>query len=160
MKKEGLEPVLDDSTRILILGSMPGDRSLQQEQYYANPGNDFWKLVGRAIDADLESLNYEDRKKLLIKYGIGLWDVYKNCDRAGSLDATIKNEEFNDFAVIRRRKDIQIICFNGKEAGKIEPCFRLMGYKTKILPSSSGANRRNNEKRFAAWRKAIREHMK
>ena len=160
MEKEGLEPVLDNDTGILILGSMPGDESLRQERYYANPGNDFWKLVGKAIDSELEGLEYSGRIELLLKHGIGLWDVYKNCDRTGSLDAAIKNEKFNNYSVIRECKDIKLICFNGKEAGKIEPCFRLMGYRTEVLPSSSGANRRYNEKRFATWKEIITKYMK
>lgn len=160
MEKESLEPRITDNIKILIMGSMPGEVSLEQQRYYANKGNDFWKLVGNALGLDLVDMEYEDKIRQLNSNGIGLWDIYKHCQREGSLDADINNAEFNDFSVLKDLKNLRIICLNGKEAGKKEVDFLRMGYNTKVLPSSSGANRRNNEQRFAEWRDTIQEFIK
>jgi len=97
-------------------------------------------------------LNYEDKIKILIKNKIGLWDVIKSGYREGSLDSNIKDEEFNDFSNLRDLcPNLKLISFNGKKAGEYESVLKDLGFKTLILPSSSGANRRNNEKRIEEW---------
>ena len=160
MLRKGLKPHITKNIRILILGSMPSEISLEKQQYYANKGNDFWKLVGQALDIDFSDMEYEDKIKNLNSNGIGLWDIYKHCLRESSLDADINKAEFNDFSILKDKKDLKIVCFNGKEAGKMEPSFKMMGYNTKVLPSSSGANRRNNEQRFAEWKETIQKYLK
>lgn len=152
MKKYGFAPVLDENTRVLILGSMPGDESLRRQQYYGNPGNDFWRLVGRAIGEDLISPGYEARLLKLKEYGIGLWDVFKAGERKGSPDSGIKNAEVNDFSKLKcLAPKLRLVCFNGKKAGEYEPLLKKLGFETKVLPSSSGANRRFPKKRVFEW---------
>ncbi len=84
--------------------------------------------------------------------GIGLWDVFNAGSREGSLDSRIGNEEINDFSSLKEIvPELKLVCFNGKKAGEYEPLLREMGYETKVLPSSSGANRRFSKKRIMEW---------
>ncbi|SAK41850.1 2-hydroxyacid dehydrogenase [Caballeronia temeraria] len=141
MKLAGFDPVGDDATHTLILGSFPGVASLAATQYYAHPRNQFWRLVGAAIGEDLHTLAYGDRLARLVAHGIGLWDVLAACEREGSLDAAIRNASPNDFAVLHTRfPKLRTLCFNGKTSGKFAPVLAAAGYATLVLPSSSAAN--------------------
>ena len=99
MRKPGLPLVGDEITEILILGTLPSDKSLAAGEYYANPGNDFWKLIGAALNQPFNDLSYEDKLELLKAHRIGLWDAYHACFRPGSMDKDITEKEPNDFAV-------------------------------------------------------------
>lgn len=152
MKKRGFSPFLDENTEILVLGSLPSDESIRKQQYYGNPGNDFWRLLGGALGEALQEMEYERRLEGLKNHGVGLWDVFKASRREGSLDAGIRDEEMNDFSKLKERApELRLVCFNGKKAGEYEPLLRKMGYETKVLPSSSGANRRHSKKRVQEW---------
>jgi len=158
MRKAGLSPVIDDKTEVLILGSLPSDASLARGQYYANPSNDFWKLVGQVLEQNVVPLSYERRIEMLKKFGIGLWDIYHHCFRPGSMDKDITEAELNDFKTLTKTSPrLRLICFNGQKAGESEELLRSLGYLTLVLPSSSGANRRNQAERLGCWN-AIREH--
>jgi hypoxanthine-DNA glycosylase len=157
MIKQGFSAIVDKNTEILILGSLPGDVSIKKHQYYGHPGNDFWRLLGRAIGENLASMDYESRLETLKRNGIGLWDVFKAGDREGSEDAKIQGEEINQFSILKEiAPKLRLVCFNGRKSGKYEPVLREMGYGTKILPSSSGANRRFLEKRESEWKTAFK----
>jgi len=155
MKKKGLAPIIDKSTRILILGSLPSDESIRKQQYYGNPGNDFWRLISEVIGVDITALDYSARIEKLQEHEIGLWDIFSTSEREGSLDSNIKNEEINDFSnLMNVAPNLQLVCFNGKKAGEFEKRIREhgeRGIETKVLPSSSGANRRNAKKRIMEW---------
>ncbi|MBW6469818.1 MAG: DNA-deoxyinosine glycosylase [Methanosarcinaceae archaeon] len=152
MKKKGLAPIIDTNTRILILGSLPSDESIRKQQYYGNPGNDFWKLISEVIGKDIATLDYGAKIQKLKEHGIGLWDVLSTSEREGSLDSNIMNEEINDFSYLKNdAPNLWLVCFNGKKAGKYEDALRKHGIETKVLPSSSGANRRYSEKRIVEW---------
>ena len=156
MKKKGLAPIIDTNTRILILGSLPSDESIRKQQYYGNPGNDFWKLISETISKDITTLDYESKIQKLQEHGIGLWDIFSTSEREGSLDSNIKNEEINDFSNIKDiAPNLRLICFNGKKAGEFEDTFGKHGIETKVLPSSSGANRRYSEKRIVEWKSIV-----
>jgi hypoxanthine-DNA glycosylase len=157
MVKRGFPAVLDENTEILILGSLPSDESIRKQQYYGNPGNDFWRLVGQAIGENLQDMAYEKKLETLKRNRIGLWDVFKAGNREGSPDSRIKDEEINDFSCLKKIvPELRLICFNGKKAGEYEPLLREMGYNTKVLPSSSGANRRDQKKRELEWETALK----
>jgi hypoxanthine-DNA glycosylase len=157
MRKSGLTPVIDDKTEVLILGTLPSDVSLAKRQYYANPSNDFWKLMGQVLTQSLVALSYERRIETLKNCGIGLWDIYHYCVRPGSMDKDITESELNDFKTLKTTcPQLALICFNGQKAGESEELLRSLGYGTLVLPSSSGANRRTQEKRLRCWN-AIRE---
>ncbi|MES2538791.1 MAG: DNA-deoxyinosine glycosylase [Pseudomonadota bacterium] len=150
----GLAPVLDRDTRILILGSFPGQASLTAGQYYAHPRNQFWRLLSAVLGEDLAALPYEERLARLPAHGIGLWDVIDVCQREGSLDAAIRNARPNDFAALKQRCPLlRRVCFNGKTAGKHAPQFAAAGFDTLVLPSSSPANAQMSfAEKLALWR--------
>ncbi|MCP5452884.1 MAG: DNA-deoxyinosine glycosylase [Spirochaetaceae bacterium] len=114
----GFDPVVDDRTRILVVGSMPGTESIRRGEYYAHPRNRFWRMV-EAVLGIPSSLPYDDRLRCLNDSGIGLWDVLSSCERRGSMDAYIRrrSEIYNDFAsLLRMRRGIRAICCNGVKA--------------------------------------------
>lgn len=162
MKKKGLAPILDKSTRVLILGSLPSDESIRKQQYYGNPVNDFWRLISEVISEDIAARDYDVRVGKLQEHRIGLWDVLSMGEREGSMDSNIKHEEINDFSNLKNvAPNLQLICFNGKKAGEFENIIWKQGgrgIETKILPSSSGANRRYSEKRVVEW-KSIADYI-
>jgi hypoxanthine-DNA glycosylase len=124
-------PVADRNTRILILGSMPGQRSLDAQQYYAHPHNAFWKIMGELVGAQPQ-LPYDQRLEKLKQAGIALWDVLHSCTREGSLDSDIQHEQANDFgAFFADHPLITHVYFNG---GKAEQSFRKFVLKQQALP--------------------------
>ncbi|HWR24983.1 MAG TPA: DNA-deoxyinosine glycosylase [Methanosarcina sp.] len=157
MKKQGFPAAVDENTEILILGSLPGDVSIRKHQYYGHSGNDFWRLLGGIIEEDLQSMSYQSRLITLKRHRIGLWDVFRAGKREGSEDAKIKDEEINQFALLKAiAPNLKLVIFNGKKSGKYEPILREMGYETKVLPSSSGANRRFFKNREIEWEAAFK----
>src|SRR3954449_12855088 len=84
--KVGLSPVACSDARLFVLGSLPGDASLAARRYYAHPTNQFWSLLGNAIDEELHDRPYEDRLERLAERRVGLWDVIASASRPGSLD--------------------------------------------------------------------------
>lgn len=154
--KSGLPPVADKSTRLFILGSLPGERSLAEQRYYAFPTNQFWRLVGSVIDTDLHKLDYGDRLATLRDHHIGLWDVVSAARREGSLDAAIRDMHHNDLTGLKRDyPELRAIAFNGGLAAK--EGLRLLsevseGVELITLPSSSAANARMTfSEKAAIW---------
>lgn len=143
MRKYSFPPVVDPHVKVLILGSLPGEESLRQTQYYAHSQNRFWELVGGAIDVDLRSQPYEERLATLLAHRIGLWDVIADAHRRGSLDSAIRDAKDNDVrGLVASLPNLEAIAFNGRKAsengrkqlGKPERRYRLID-----LPSSSPA---------------------
>ncbi|MGB1800651.1 MAG: DNA-deoxyinosine glycosylase [Gammaproteobacteria bacterium] len=117
----GFPPIAKLDAKILILGSMPGVKSFEKNQYYANPRNTFWSIMIKLLNGD-EELNYQQRKKLLTNNRIALWDVLKSCYREGSLDSNIDHSTIiaNDFNLfLNKQKQIKTILFNGGETEKL-----------------------------------------
>jgi double-stranded uracil-DNA glycosylase len=138
------------------MGTMPSDLSLSKGQYYANPANDFWRLLGAVLNRDVAAMSYGERIAVLRSHHIGLWDAYHNCLRPGSLDGDITDPELNDFSTLKTvAPKLRLVCFNGKEAAKSEEKIRALGYQTCVLPSSSSANRKNSAKRLRLWRSML-----
>lgn len=140
-------PNIDNNSKILILGSMPGVKSLEEQQYYAHPQNRFWKLIGMFCNADnLPELNYQEKLQILLKNKIALWDVIQSCYRDGSLDSKIQNELPNDIPeFLKQFPNIKIICLNGnKSYSALKKHFPelLKQYMCYKLPSTSLANAR------------------
>lgn len=153
----GLPPVLRGEPKILVLGSMPGRRSLESQQYYAHPQNLFWRFILMRITGErapqkliLSQENYSEYLERLERCHIALWDVLRACIRQGSLDSAIQaqSEEPNDFSVLLKAySSIRRICFNGQKARsvfdkKVLPELRpqLSNIQLITLPSSSPAN--------------------
>lgn len=150
-------PVIATDTRVLILGSFPGAASLAASQYYAHPRNQFWRLLSILLGEDLVQQPYEQRLARLLVHQIGLWDVIAACERSGSLDTSIRNPQFNDFALLKERcPSLTKICFNGKASGRFAARFATTGFETLALPSSSPANAQSSfDQKLEAWRRII-----
>ncbi len=114
----GLPPIETTFTRLLILGSMPGQESLNQHKYYAHPRNAFWFIMADLLKVE-STLSYPERQKMLTENQISLWDILKNCVRPGSLDGDIVTisevtNKLDDF--YRRHPELFAIAFNGRKA--------------------------------------------
>ena len=150
---QGFPPVIGEQTHTLILGSFPGQASLDAQQYYAFRHNQFWRLLSAVLQTDLLALAYADRLIQLEAHGIGLWDVFRSCVRQGSLDSAIKNGQLNDFVSLQQHyPKLRRLCFNGKTAARIERYFQQQGYQTLVLPSSSPAHAAMSfEEKLSCW---------
>lgn len=110
-------PIADDGSRILILGSMPGKKSLAMQQYYAHPQNRFWKMLAGIFQTAVPA-DYQDKQQFLREHKIALWDVLGYCQRSSSLDSDIKNEQPNDITgLLQQYPGIRAIFCNGGKAG-------------------------------------------
>lgn len=155
MKSFSFSPISAKDANLLILGTMPGTKSLEVNQYYGHAQNNFWKFIFTILKEDPSS-DYETKKAILIKNKIAVWDVLQFCDRVGSLDSAIKNEIANDFeSFLKDHPDITTLLFNGQKAAAffkkyvhLEKTYRLL-----TLPSSSPANASKSfESKLAEWK--------
>lgn len=120
MIKRSFPPVVDGRTRLLLLGSLPGEESLARGQYYAHPRNQFWRLIGAVIEADLVALPYDARLQALLAARVGLWDVVGAARREGSLDGAIRAHEANPLGdLVATLPDLRAIGFNGGTSARI-----------------------------------------
>lgn len=153
-------PVAAPDARVLILGSLPGVRSLELTQYYGHPRNHFWPLVGGLIGADLPALPYAERLSRLKAHGIGLWDVVARAVRPGSLDQHLRSVQSNDLEdFIATLPRLRAIAFNGTTASRIgrkqlrdvvdDSLYR--GIALIDLPSTSPANTMALARKTHAW---------
>ncbi|WP_233862686.1 DNA-deoxyinosine glycosylase [Paraburkholderia adhaesiva] len=159
--KRCFPPVVDEETRVLILGSLPGEASLAQQQYYAHKQNKFWRLVGDVIGRDLVGMDYSTRLDTLLEYRIGLWDVVAEARRVGSLDSRIRDHAGNDLvALIDTLPNLATIAFNGATAARIG--IQALGergeqYRLVRLPSSSPAHASvSYTQKLEIWRQLTR----
>lgn len=156
-------PIADKRAHTLILGSMPGEASLQAGQYYAHPRNLFWPIVAEVMGFAAE-LPYPERCAALLARGCALWDVLATCERTGSLDAAIRNGKANDFpAFFAQHPCITRVFFNGATAEgefrcKVMPKLELSEGRPLTLcrlPSTSPANATlSRDQKTALWRAA------
>lgn len=156
-------PIVDRNARTLILGSLPGRKSLEMQQYYAHPQNAFWKLMAALFEWDPAS-GYAQRVRLLKKNRIAVWDVCAAAVRPGSLDSAIMSATVNDFAkFFRRHPGTDRVFFNGRKSEeifrrrvlpKIATEFPHIGYA--VLPSTSPAHASLSfELKLARWRAIV-----
>ena len=133
-----------NDTRILILGSLPGEVSLTAGRYYAHPQNQFWRLIGSAMGLDYAALDYHARLAALARVGVGLWDTVASARREGSLDGALREVEGNLLGdLVASLPALRAIGFNGATAAKIGR--KALGELTLTLidlPSSSPAHAR------------------
>ena len=154
--KRSFPPVADARTRVLVLGSLPGEESLARRQYYANPRNHFWRLIGAVIGVDLLALPYRSRLEALLESGVGLWDTVGAATRRGSLDGNIRGHSANDIpALAASLPALRAVGFNGgKSASLGRPQLAARADLALIpLPSSSPAFTRPFEEKLAAWKR-------
>ena len=121
IRKSAFAPVVSPETRVLIVGSLPGEASLAAGRYYAHPQNRFWHLAGAVIGReDLPSLDYDARLTALLEAGIGLWDTIASAERPGSLDAAIRAEQPAPLAeLVATLPRLRAVGFNGGKASRV-----------------------------------------
>lgn len=168
-------PILGPDTQLLILGSLPGAKSLKAGQYYAHPQNQFWRLLDHVARLHLMESEYSNRIETLLLHNIGLWDVIESASRKGSLDSDIKNAAPQDLlGLIKRQPKLRAIGFNGGKASQLgrlilgeqgmvltidqDDLFagNIPGHMSQPihlinLPSSSAANTQSFDQKAAAW---------
>ena len=146
-------PIISKDSKILILGSVPGIKSLEMQEYYAHSQNKFWKILFETFQEDFE-LNYSEKLNFLQRNHIALWDVIDSCERKGSLDTEIKNENHhNILQLLEDFPNIKVIYCNGQKSfktlGKILPQdFKIPIF---VLPSTSPAYTIPYEKNLEVW---------
>ena len=151
-------PIADKNSKILILGSIPGAKSLEMKQYYAHPQNKFWKIIFEILEEEFTT-DYAARISMLKKHNIALWDVIDSCERKGSLDADIRNEEANQISkLLEEYPNIQAIFCNGQKSFK--NLQKLLGKDFRVpviaLPSTSPAHASlKYEEKVLSWRKIL-----
>ena len=153
----GFEPVFDSRSRILILGSLPSAASREQSFYYGHPRNRFWRVIAAVTENEVPD-TVPQKKELLLRSGIAVWDVIAECDIAGSSDASIRNVVPSDLSVILGNSRIASIITNGSAASRIYRRYQLPVTRTEAiqLPSTSPANAAWSLDRLTEeWRKAI-----
>ena len=153
------DPIVDDTCRLLILGTMPGEESLRRQQYYGHPRNAFWPIVAALCNTPLPE-RYAARTEMLLRAGIALWDVCQSCQRAGSLDSNIRQEQPNPIdTLLARYPSIRAVCFNGQAAARLyRRHFRKLdkGIETITLPSTSPAHTMPFDQKLDSWRTLLR----
>ena len=153
--KRCFAPVVDANTRLLVLGSLPGEVSLAQSRYYANQQNRFWRLMSEVIGEHLPDMDYPARLQTLLRHHVGLWDVVAQGHREGSLDGNIRNHASNDLAgLVDSLPDLTAIAFNGGTAARLgQRALRAVAarYRFITLPSSSSAYTMPYPEKLCAW---------
>lgn len=166
----GLFPVAAGDARVLVLGSMPGARSLSDQQYYAHPRNAFWPIMGVLTGTD-PSRDYDQRLEDLQSAGVALWDVVGQCRRRGSLDSRIEPDSVrpNDIAgLVARCPSLRGIAFNGQAAARLFARHVLPGLDARAaaiervdLPSTSPAHASMSlARKTQLWHQALAGHLR
>lgn len=149
-----IAPIYDKHSTILILGSFPSVKSREEGFFYGHKQNRFWKVVSRVFEEE-EPKTVEEKKALLLRNHIAVWDVIARCDIEGSSDSTIKNVRPNDLSTILDNAQIKAIYVNGKTAEKYYKKYieKSINRKAVCLPSTSPANAAwSIEKLLDTWR--------
>jgi len=154
-RKRSFAHVTDANTRLLILGSLPGEASLAHGQYYAHPQNAFWKLMSEVVGEDLRAMEYERRLQALLRHHVGLWDVVAEARREGSLDSKIADHAGNDLpGLLDKLPRLTTIGFNGGTAARLGLKVlkeRAQQYRIVLLPSSSPAHTMAYAQKLEQW---------
>ena len=160
-KISSFPPIIKKDSKILILGSIPGVKSLEMQQYYAHPQNKFWKIICEIFNEEFTT-NYQQRIEILEKHHIALWDVIDTCERKGSLDSEIRNEEANKIEeLLQNFPNIKAIFCNGQKSHK--NLQKILGKKFRmpiiVLPSTSPAYAGlKYEEKLLSWQE-IQNHI-
>ena len=135
---QSFNPIFDEHSHILILGTMPSVQSRKDGFYYAHPRNRFWQVLSACFDEAIPQ-SVEEKTQLLLKNKIALWDVLKSCEIKGSSDSSISEPIYNDISSFIKNKPIEKILCNGTKAYKL--CFnRRLSLPISCMPSTSPAN--------------------
>ncbi len=160
MKREyriaSFAPLIDENSTVLILGTMPSVKSLEGQEYYGNRQNAFWPILFGVFEEEATT-DYEQKKQLLVRHRIALWDVLQSCEREGSLDSKIKGEVPNDIVgLIKAYPTLKTIVFSSQKAGQYFKKYigSIEGVTFVTMPSPSGANARMSlQEKLIHWKK-------
>lgn len=153
MTEHPIDPVYNEHSKILILGSFPSVKSREEMFFYGHPQNRFWKVLAAVLECPVP-LTVEEKKAMLLSHGIALWDVIASCEIRGSSDSSIKEVVPTDLSRILKKADIRAIYVNGRTAEKYYRKFQqpMIGREAVCLPSTSPANASwSLEKLINAW---------
>lgn len=154
----GFGPVYNENSKILILGSFPSVKSREEGFYYGHPRNRFWRVIAEIFE-ETEPRNVQEKRELLLRHGIALYDVIESCDIIGSSDSSIKNAVVSDLCVILSASKIRAVFTNGKTADRLYRKYqeKETGHIAVCLPSTSPANAAFSlEKLVEIWKAAIK----
>jgi len=150
---KGLDPIFDENSQILILGTMPGKDSLEKQEYYASTNNSFWFIMAELFNNKKDFVDYNDKISCLKKNKIALWDIYHSCDRESSADKDIRNEVYNDInKFIKEHPSIKHVVFNGKKASTVQ-----INVDSSIAISTSNAYPMSKENKVKAWKRLLED---
>lgn len=154
------EPVFDENSRILILGTFPSVKSREQNFYYGHPQNRFWKVLAHLTDCEIPQ-TVEEKKNFLLKNRIAVWDVIRSCEIQGSSDSSIRNVEPADLSCVLKNSRIRKIYANGGLAKKLYEKYteKQTGISIYGLPSTSPANAAYSLERLLEQWKVICEEL-
>lgn len=155
------EPVYDENSRILILGSFPSVKSRENHFYYGHPQNRFWKVAAGITGSDVP-VTVEEKRAFLLKHGIAVWDSIASCRIEGSSDSSIRDAVPNDIAGLLAKTDIRAVFCNGAKSWEMyhRYCERACGQKAGKLPSTSPANAAWSVERLTeAWKKELGAYL-
>lgn len=136
-----IDPIFDEHSRVLILGTMPSPRSREQGFFYGHPQNRFWKVLAAVLDKPVPG-SIPEKERMLLAHGIALWDVLASCTIQGASDASIRDPRPNDLHLILDRANIQKVFCTGAKATQLyrKLCEPDLGIPCHQLPSTSPAN--------------------
>lgn len=137
------EPVYDEYSKVLILGTLPSVKSREAQFYYGHPQNRFWKVLGALFEENVPE-TIDEKKALLLAHRVAIWDVVESCDIIGSSDSSIRNVIAADVAGLLQKTRIEKVYANGGLAKKLYDkfLFEKTGVTAVQLPSTSPANAR------------------
>lgn len=151
------EPVFNKHSKILILGTFPSVKSREGNFYYHHPQNRFWRVISELTSEPLP-VSIEEKKAMLLKHHIAIWDVIYSCDIKGSSDSSIQNVVPNDIAGLLEKSDIRTVFANGGKAYELynRYCYESTMREIVKLPSTSPANAAYSlERLLETWRAAL-----
>ena len=154
-------PLYDERSRVLILGSFPSVKSREQRFFYGHPQNRFWRVLAAVFDETVPA-SIEEKKALVLRSRLALWDTIASCEITGSSDASITNVAPNDLRPILAAADIRaILCNGGTSYQWYNRLLRdALGREARLLPSTSPANARwTAEALTEAWKRAILPYL-
>lgn len=160
MPQHNIEPVYDEQSRVLILGSFPSVKSREQQFFYGHKQNRFWRVMARVLECPVPE-SVEQKREMLLTHHVAVWDVIASCEITNSSDASIRDVVPNDLSRILLCADIRAVYTNGGKAHQLyeKYIFPVNGREARLLPSTSPANAGYSLERLAEAWKVIREEL-
>ncbi len=159
--KHTFEPIYNNQSSVLILGTFPSVKSREANFYYGHPQNRFWKVLAAILKVSVPETTKE-KKQMLLAHGIAIWDVIASCEITGSSDASIRNVEVNDISRILKEAPIRAVFANGAKAEELYIKYTqpLTNIPIRRLPSTSPANAASSlDMLIEVWRGQIQPFL-